>query len=258
MVRTKEEQKQELRSRIQESIDKARDDQKRELFKRRVELARLGVDKFGSAKAAESVGAFESYIRLVEEMKKVKEGGLTPSHFDKKLDLPEMLLISGMYWDLAKVYDRAVPSKNSIAKMNLCLEKFVIFSKKMPYELICAETLRKYVYNDKATHKDAFLKHYKKLTDGRCFIASAVYEHLHRDTFDTLRWYRDFRLNRSFLGKGIIHSYYAVGPLLANWVERWPHFLKRALARMLDRFARRAGKSNRVSEAMSLSSKDES
>jgi hypothetical protein len=234
MVKSKEEQTQELRSRIQTSIDKAKEEQKKELFKKRVELARVGIDRKTGARTPESIGAFENYLRILEEMKKVKEGGLTPSHFDRKLDIHELLLVSGIYWDLAKVYDHAKPSKQQIAKLSLCLEKFVIFSKKMPFETVCAETLRKYIHNNKAVNKDLFKKAYVKLRDGKCFVATELSEHLDDSVFHVLRSIRDQVLLVHPLGKRMVSAYYRLGPIVSEILRSSPQWLRKSAARLVD------------------------
>ncbi len=238
MVKTKEEQSKELRSRIQKSIDNAREEQKKELFKKRVELARVGVDQKGNIKSSESVGAFESYLRILEEMKKVKEGGLTPSHFDKKLDVHELLLISGIYWDLTKVYDHTKKSKEQMRRLVLCLDKYVIFSKKMPYEVVCAETLRKYIQNGKAVHEELFKKSYKKLTDGQCFVATALSSQMPVETLPVLRIYRDTVLLESFCGISFVKIYYLLGPALVILIQKLPRRTQLWMAKFVSGLAK--------------------
>src|SRR6478736_9329583 len=76
------------------------------MLRRRIELAQTGVRAFEAGKMADAVRNFHSYLRILEDWKGVGEGMLMPSHFDPKADVSELLLISGVYWDLAKLYDR--------------------------------------------------------------------------------------------------------------------------------------------------------
>ena len=95
-----------LRDRIQAQIDQAAEAHRRELFRHRIELARGGVRSYALRRIPEAVRAFSTYIQILEDWKKVPEGGLTPALFDPKDDAAELLLISGVYWDLVKLYDR--------------------------------------------------------------------------------------------------------------------------------------------------------
>ena len=167
-------------------------------------------------------------------MKKVKEGGLTPSHFDRKADIHELLLISGIYWDLSKVYDHAKKSPKQLKKLTLCLDKYVIFSKKMPFETVCAETLRKYVQNGKAVHEDLFKKAYKKITDGKCFIATELCFEMHSHSLPLLRKFRDEKLARNFFGRGFIQFYYLLGPICAVVLQHCPKIIRKWAAKQLD------------------------
>src|SRR4051812_24538359 len=76
------------------------------MLRRRIELAQSGVRAFEEKRITEAVKNFRSYIRILEDWKGVPEGKLTPAHFDVTKDVAELLLISGVYWDLTKLYDR--------------------------------------------------------------------------------------------------------------------------------------------------------
>lgn len=226
-----------IRSKIQESIERAEDERKRELFRRRIELARNGVVKYKGRNFPEAVRAFHTYLRILEEFKGVGDGGLRPSLFDKKNDLPELLLISGVYWDLSKLYDRT-RSPERQREFRQYLEKYVTFSKGLPYQSIAAETLRRYLSSDKAIHKTAFKDAYKALGGSKCFIASALVDLVHEETIPNLQRFRDTRLKQSVMGRLFIWTYYKVGPIAAEWTEICPDGIRRVFARILDRVAR--------------------
>lgn len=226
--------KQKLRSRIQQSIDAAEEKRKKELFKRRIDLARKGLKDYQERKIGSAVNAFSTYLKVLEEFKGVPEGGLTPALFDLEKDIHELLLISGVYWDMVKLYDRT-KSPEKQKDFEHYVSKYLIFAKNMPYQALCAETVRKYISTDRPVHKDAFKNLYKQLGGEKCFVAGALVDLIAPTTLPILREYRDNRLQKSRSGRAFVLIYYQVGPLLATCVERSPLALRRLLARAVDR-----------------------
>lgn len=227
-----------IRSNIQAQMDQAEEEHRRELFRKRIELAKAGLMAYESKKIGDAVTSFRTYLRILEEYKKVPEGGLQPSLFDMKKDLPELLLISGVYWDLAKIYDRAKAGTRS-NEFRQYLNKFVIFSKGMSFQPVCAETIRKYIAHEKPVHKEDFKAAYKRLAASGCFIATSLIDVSDVETVPRLRDFRDRVLSRTAAGRVFIGWYYRNGPVLARAVDRMPLSLRRALARCLDAAARR-------------------
>jgi len=233
-----------MRSKIQESIDRAYAEHKHELFKRRIDLARQGVRNFELKRMVEAVKAFETYLTILHDWKGAPEGGLNPSYFDIKKDLPEMLLISGIYWDLAKLFDR---TRNKEREFRHYIEKFIVFTKGMPYQPVASETLRKYIRNDKPVHKDVFKSAYRTLTGSNCFIATSLVDVCDDGTIHALRDYRDSVLLRSLPGCLAVVVYQKVSPPIAWALDRMPEIVRALAGRSLDRVARGIlGKSNPV------------
>src|ERR1051326_2305712 len=92
-----------LRSRIQKSIEDAKEANRRELLRKRIDLARSGLKAYDAKNFAEAVKYFLTYLRILEDWKAVPSGGLHPSLFDLKTDVPELLLINSVYWHLVKL-----------------------------------------------------------------------------------------------------------------------------------------------------------
>ncbi len=65
-----------LRDRIRAQIDQAAEAHRQELFRHRIELARGGVRSYSMRRVPEAVKAFHTYIKILEDWKKVPEGGL--------------------------------------------------------------------------------------------------------------------------------------------------------------------------------------
>ena len=106
-------------------------------FVRRMELAKAGVDSF---KKKDYKSALTYYHTYLDALEKNKGGDLSPKSFDPKHDAAEMLMLTGVYWDLCKIYDK-LSAKNN-AKLKLYLAKFVLFSKGMTYQRLSQEMLR--------------------------------------------------------------------------------------------------------------------
>ena len=130
MAKVDDRLRQQIRDNIQASIEQAEKERKQELFKRRLELAREGIALYEAKNLAEATKKLLQYIRILEDGKRIKPGELHPSQFDRKNDQGELLLISGVYWDLAKLYDRT-KSKAREKDLKAYLNKFVLFSKGM-------------------------------------------------------------------------------------------------------------------------------
>lgn len=232
--------KSKIRENIQAQMDQREEEHRRELFRKRIDLAKGGLAAYEQRKISDAVQNFRTYIKILEEYKKVPDGGLQPSLFSMKEDLPELLLISGVYWDLAKIYDRT-QSEAKLNEFRHYLNKFVIFSRGMPYQPLCAETLRKYIAHEKPVHKTDFRAAHKRLATGKCFVATALVDVCEPETLPRLRGFRDRVLMRSIGGRAFVRWYYRNGPLLAEWTDRRAPAVRRGFGYLLDVLARVLG-----------------
>jgi hypothetical protein len=225
-----------VRDRLQEQIDQAEEAARKEQFRKRMELARAGVRFFVMRRYAEAVKAFHSYLAVLEDHKQVPEGGLSPQHFDLKEDLPELLIISGVYWDLLKLYDRT-ESAEKYQEFLGYVEKYVQFVVGMPYQPLAAETVRKYLVTRKAVHVKDFKALYQRIAVSRCFIAGSLIDLQQPETTPLLRRFREQVLRPSRGGRVFIAAYEAFSPVLVPWLDRLPDPIRRGLSRGLDRLA---------------------
>jgi hypothetical protein len=237
---SKEEQKAEhaarVRTKIQESMDAMKEQRLRDLFRKRLDVARTGVHSFQGKKAGESAKAFRSYLAILEEWKGVGPWGLHPGLFDQKKDFAELLLICGVYWDLAKVFDKTRNPKNHQECVKY-LDKFIVFSKGLPHQVLAAETLRKYISNNKAIHRADFVNAYKRVAEDKCFVVTALVDEVDEATLHRLRDFRDEVLAQSWMGRGFVRGYYFVGPWIAAGLDRAPKLVRKTVAQTLDRVA---------------------
>ena len=219
-------------------MEQADKEKKAKLQKRRMELAALGARAMKTRNFAEAVPCFLGYLKILEQSKGAPPGKLVPAHFDRKAELSELVLIAGIYWDLVKVYDRS-KSASSYRELNAFLDKFLLFSKGMPYEPVCRELIRKYLRNDKPIHAKEFREAYRKMTGNKCFVATSLVDQIDERTLPRLRKFRDRRLQRRWAGRVFVRFYYAIGPAFADAVDRFPNFIRARLGRGLDLLAAR-------------------
>ena len=229
-----EPKKEKKKSKIQQALEQAAEDHKREMTRRRIELARSGVRSYYTRRFSDAVKAFQMYLKILENWKNVPEGKLNPSYFDVKKDQAELLLITGVYWDLVKLYDHT-RTKNREREFSHYLDQYIIFSKNMPHQALCAETLRKYISNKEPVHLEEFKRAYQVIqVTSRCFVATSLLDVSDPETLGRLRGFRDRVLKRNVYGRGFVAWYYRRGPGLASLVEKMPWIVRRGLGLGLD------------------------
>jgi len=185
---------------------------------------------------------FHTYLKILEDWKEVGDNGLSPKQFDPKLELPELGMIVGVYWELVRIYDKARSSKDNKIKMksdlNRYLDKYILFSKGSKFEKACAELLRKYIQLNKPQNKDAFKAAYEKMTGGKkCFVATALNSEI--DMTDLMRFYRirDEYLLKNRGGRIFVRFYYVIGPTAACLISFLPGKFRILISRILLKIA---------------------
>jgi hypothetical protein len=196
-------------------------------------VARQGINAYKNHRVIEALSSFHSYIRVLEELKGVREGCLNPSNFNVKEDLSELLLISGVYWDLVKIYDRT-KSPEKFKDFQHYLNQYVTFSKGLPYHALCAESLRKYLAYGNPQHKSDLNAAYRMLAQNRCFVATALADVLREETIPTLRDFRDQTLKKTSGGRWVVLQYYKFGPSVGKFVQNLPSPVRKVMGAGID------------------------
>ena len=228
-----DDRRQKLRNKIQASIESAQEEQRRELMRHRISVAKDGLKAFDNKRYQEAVLKFLTYIRILEDWKEVPPNGLHPSHFPNKSDLAEILLINSVYWHLVKLFD----NQNG-KQFSQYLDKFILFTRGQPFQPLTAETLRKFIRTKGLKHRRDLQNAYKMITGSKCFIATELMVEIDDPTLGLLRQWRDERLLRSTLGRTAVALYYGLAPSAAAILRRCPEFVRRGVARVLDAVAR--------------------
>lgn len=227
-----------LRSRIEKQLKRQQEEQRKDLLRRRVEIAKEGVQLAQAGKPLESMRKYQQYILILEMWKKSGRDGLTLDLFDRSKDLYEIVLLSGIYWDLAKLYDKA-KKDSQVRELSLYLKKYVAFSKGMPFQPLSAEALRKYLGSGRCKHPAEFKSAYVALGGDKCFIATSLLDVTDSMTIVRLRNYRDRHLRRSRAGRIFIRLYYRHSPRLVRVLDCLPNSVRIMCGRILDRVAKR-------------------
>jgi hypothetical protein len=216
-------------------MERARREHFQKLVRVRMELARNGATAFRQGKLKDAMANYLGYIDILEKSKEVDRNSLQPKHFDIKKDLAELLLLSGVYWDLAKIHDHSRGKMDD--RLKFYLDRFVMFSRGMPFQHVSTELVRKYLANGTPRHTREFKEAHVRLGGGKCFLATAVEEHLSGRTLPDLRRFRDEVLLQNLAGRIFVRAYYAVGPCLAVWMIRSPDRFQRAFARLVEKLS---------------------
>lgn len=222
-----------VRTKIRDRIALAEEAKKLTMQRQRIELVGKGVVAYSEKDLVLAANAFKGYIKILEDLKGVPSGGLTPAHFDQKADLAEMMLISGVYWDLVKLFDRT-RSPERYAEFKSFLGKYIQFSKGMSYQTMASETMRKYIQADRPLHKKDFKEAYKNIALSNCFVATELVEYTHVDTIPALRDFRDGVLVKSRAGRGFVEWYYRNGPKMAAVIGKAPFPARLIAGKLID------------------------
>jgi hypothetical protein len=234
------ERQRKVREQIEAKIQRAKEEQRREMLQRRIDLARTGLKFYDEKKYKEAVQNFNTYLGVLEDWKGVSPGELTPRHFDAKKDVLELLLINSVYWHLCRLYDRT-RGKRGNADFHSFMRKYIQFTKGMSFQPVASEALRKYILTNKAAHMKEFKGAYKEITGNKCFIATSLMDLLHDETPLRLRLYREQKLRPHLAGRALIFTYERVSPPIAWCLDRSPQTVRRKCAHMIERIASAVG-----------------
>lgn len=222
-----------VREKIEKDLERQRLEREQEALAERMGVAKLGIQALARESFGDATKSFLVYLAMLERAKKVQPGGLNPSVFDPKKEMVELVLVTGIYWDLARTYDR-MRGKQHAREMQTYLNQFVVFSKDASYKALCAETLRKYLAAEKAIHRGDFRAAYKRLGGTTCFIASALLDVTDLETLPRLRVFRDQHLTRYRAGRVFVRNYERISPSVARVLERSPRLIRVLAAWIID------------------------
>lgn len=166
-----------------------------------------------------AVICYNKYLGSLAAWHKTTEEKLSPKNFNKESDAPEMLLISQVYWDLSKAYDR---NPKLVQESIRCLGQFKKFTIGFKYQYINSEMLRKFIKKSKCHHPKNFENAYKdiRVNSKKCYIATYCYGEEHEITRVLRLWKACIIHTRS--GDLFVECYYRISPLIIHFYENHP------------------------------------
>jgi hypothetical protein len=180
-----------------------------------------------------AVQNYTKYLGALAQFYEVTEPKLRPDLFDQNRDVAEILLISNVYWDMSKAYDRSPKLQKESER---CLDQFVKFSLGYKFQYINAQMLRKYIKKKYAYNPKAFQRAYDKIAvqSNKCYVATYCYGESHPKT-NLLRKFKRETLAQSRPGLEFIHFYYRWSPKLVSYFSRHPfqNRIFRSMTKML-------------------------
>jgi len=188
-------------------------------YKNRLLYLRQGQEYSAEEDIPRAVDCYNRYLTVVSDYFSSDPYKLKPTLYDKEKGLSELLLISQVYWDLAKAYDR---NPKFHKKSETCLAQFVLFTIGFKYQYINAEMLRKFIKRKMAYNLPAFKVAYEQIrvNTKKCYIATYCYDESH----PTVNILRSFRSNiiYSFWGALFVDTYQTYSPKLVTLFEKTP------------------------------------
>lgn len=203
--------------------EKNKEDSKIRLWKSRVVLLKKARSQMTRKSYGEAVVSYEKYLRLLETVFEVKEGGVQPEMLKERQSTKELTVITSVYWDLLRVYDT---NEKYRKRMEATAQKLLQFA---PFTPITIDIVKKAdAYRSKSRNPDVFKNLSRDLMYKKnfCFIATCLFEH-HKDKhyIRKLQSFRDKVLLKSVGGKVFVFIYYRVSPPLARGFDCVP-FIK--------------------------------
>lgn len=188
-----------------------------ENYRSRIGLLKVSHDYYQKDNIPKAVEGYSRYLNIMAKYYFIKEEELKPKLFDQKKEIAEILLISQVYWSLAKAYDRNPKLK---AECKRYLDQFVIFSLGYKHQYINSEMIRKFIKKGIAYNPKLFEMAYKRIQveSKKCYIATYCFNENHHVTND-LRKFK-LLLHKYAFGISFINNYYRFSPPLINFCEK--------------------------------------
>lgn len=200
-------------------------------FENRITIARFGKESLDAGDYGNALHRFVEYLGIIAEYKEVKDlYSLRVSHFDPKKELTEMMMISHIFLQLARIYDASPKFQDECKR---CLDQFVAFSSNQPYQVVNSELIRKSLKKSMYKQSELFMEAHRKIytQSKKCYVVTFCYGPEHQITKD-YRDLKDWMLNYRW-GQDFVRFYYTYSSRL---VPRWEkslamHFFSKLLIR---------------------------
>ncbi|MBY0516101.1 MAG: hypothetical protein K2P81_04285 [Bacteriovoracaceae bacterium] len=187
-------------------------------FETRITNVKQGKAAFASGDFLTAIRKYTEYLETVAEANRLTGiYELRPDIFHKTKDITEMLMISHLYYELAKVYDATGKFQEDVVK---CLDQFVLFSINQPFQVVNSEMVRKHLRKFNFKNQEVFMRAYQQIfvKSRKCFVATHCFGDNHPVTND-LRLFKVEMLKMKG-GLQLVSFYYRLSPLLVEFLDR--------------------------------------
>jgi hypothetical protein len=189
-------------------------------FENRITTARFGKESLDAGDYANALKNFSEYLNILADINEIRDiYALRVAHFDPKRQITELLMISHIFFEMARLYD-AVPKFHTESQK--CLEQFVHFSANQPYQVVNSEMIRKYLKKSTFKNPDAFRNAYQQIhvQSKKCYIVTFCYGDHHPVTAD-FRLFKEWLLSFNY-GFKVVEYYYRFSSVLVDQCQhRW-------------------------------------
>ncbi len=185
-------------------------------YGQRITIARQGRDAFMQKDYIGATKKYNEYLSILAQMNDQEDiYKLSPVMFDNKKEVTEMLLISHIYWEIARINEMTPKLQKNFQK---AIDQFVKFTINQPFQVLNAEMLRKYIKKNKNTSAgiQSLTQAYNQIfvQSKKCYIATMCYGETHPNT-QTLRQFKQVIL-RHQCGLILVEQYYIYSSRLVN------------------------------------------
>lgn len=177
-------------------------------YQNRITIARHGKESLDRGDYGNALKKFMDYLHIMAEIKEVPTAyDLRINHFEPKREITEMLMISHLFFEMARMYDAVPKFKPDVQK---CLDQFVHFTANQPYQVVNSELVRKYLKKSNFKNPEIFRDAYQQIyvQSKKCYIVTFCYGDDHWITREC-REFKDWMLNYT-LGQQIVRQYYRI------------------------------------------------
>lgn len=189
-------------------------------YETRITSVKQGKQAFAARDFVTAIRRYTEYLETIAEVNKLSGiYDIKPDHFNKTKDITELMMLSHLYYELAKVYDATGKFQEDVVK---CLDQFVIFSANQPFQVVNSEMARKHLNKFKFKNHTAFQTAYQQIfvKSRKCYVATMCYGDSHPTT-ERLRLFKTWLLTKPG-GQTVVSSYYRCSHPLVQWLATHP------------------------------------
>jgi len=175
-------------------------------YENRITIARYGKTSLDKGDYGNAIRKFMDYLEVIAEVKEVNDiYSLRLDKFDSKKELTEAMMISHIFFEMARMYDSVPKFQDNVEK---CLEQFVHFTANQPYQVVNSEMVRKYLKKSVSKNPESFKKAHQQIyvQSKKCYIVTFCYGETHHVT-NRCREFKNWLLGYS-LGQKVVQHYY--------------------------------------------------